>query len=81
MMKLAVLKLVMAIMYPSVDAYTFDDQTVVVNTIEREGYPRKIEKVDGNIWFLYSNKVYEVAPTGAVLTNYVKSDSTWTKIR
>lgn len=80
-MNLALLKLLMAIMYPSVDAYTYEDREVVVNTVTQEGYPRKIEKVDGNIWFLYSNKVYEMTPSGAVVTNYIKSDSTWTKIK
>jgi hypothetical protein len=80
-MKLTILKLVMSIMYPSADVYTFQDQELVATTITEHGYPRKIEKVDQNIWFLYTDKVYEVAPNGAVLTSFSKSDSTWTKTR
>jgi hypothetical protein len=80
-MKLTVLKLVMSIMYPTYDAYTFQDQELVYNTVTQHGYPRKIEKVDGNIWFLYSDKVYELTPEGHLETGYLKTDSVWVQNR
>lgn len=76
-MKALVLKMVLSIMFPNAEAYSFQDQDIVYNVVLQQGYPRKIQKINENIWFLYSSKIYEMTPAGDIATCYVKKDTTW----